>query len=86
MTASTELEVESEQSPAEVAEMLRRIADDMSGDEITVEGNDGAITVPGTTDRIKTELEATHEVKGEYSQVGVELELEWTIIPDEEDE
>ncbi|WP_436903467.1 amphi-Trp domain-containing protein [Halovenus halobia] len=87
MAEKTELEVESKQSRKDAAEMLRQIADEIvSGDEITVEGNNASITVPGSTEDIKTELEAEHEIKGEYDQVEVEVELEWTIIPDENSE
>jgi len=87
VTEKTELETESKQSREEAAEMLRQIADEIaSGDEITVEGNNASITVPGTVEEIDTELEAEHEIKGKYDQVEIEVELEWTIIPDEEDE
>ncbi|WP_336325610.1 amphi-Trp domain-containing protein [Halovenus sp. HT40] len=87
MAEKTELETETEQSPAEAAEMLRNIADEIeSGDEITVKGNDAAITVPGTVEKLGTELEVEHEIKGKYDQVAVEIEFDWTIIPDEEDE
>jgi amphi-Trp domain-containing protein len=87
MAETTELEVESKQSQTEAAEMLRQIADEIdSGEEITVEGNNASITVPGTVEDIKTELEAEHEIKGDYDQVEIEVELEWTIIPDEDDE
>jgi len=83
MTEKTELETETRQSPEQAAEMLRTIADEISsGTEITVEGNNASITVPGTVDEIGTELEVEHEIKGEYDQVEVEVELEWTIIPD----
>lgn len=85
MAEKTELETESKQSREQAAEMLRNIADEIgSGDEITVEGNNAAITVPGTVDEIGTELEAEHEIKGKYDQVEIEVEFEWTIIPDEE--
>jgi amphi-Trp domain-containing protein len=84
MAEKTELETESKKSPEEAAEMLRNLADEIgSGEEITVEGNNAAITVPGTVDNIGTELEAEHEIKGEYDQVEIEVELEWTVIPDE---
>jgi len=87
MAEKTELETESKQSREQAAEMLREIADEIgSGDEITVEGNNASITVPGTVDEIGTELEAEHEIKGQYDQVEVEVELEWTVIPDEETE
>ena len=87
MADKTELEVESKQSRTDAAEMLHQIADEIaSGDEITVEGDNAAITVPGTVEDIKTELEAEHEIKGEYDQVEIEVELEWTIIPDENSE
>jgi amphi-Trp domain-containing protein len=85
MAEKTELETESEQSPEQAADMLRNIADEISsGEEITVEGNNASITVPGTVDEIGTELEAEHEIKGKYDQVEVEVELEWTVIPEEE--
>jgi amphi-Trp domain-containing protein len=84
MPEKTELETETNNSPEEAAEMLRHIADEIaSGEEITVEGNNASITVPGAVDKIKTELEAEHDIKGEYDQVEVEVELEWTIIPEE---
>lgn len=87
MAESTELETETKHSRDEAAEMLRNIADEIgSGEEITVEGNNASITVPGTVEEIDTELEAEHEIKGKYDQVEVEVELEWTVIPDEEDE
>lgn len=84
MTEKTELETETRQSPEQAAQMLRDIADEIgSGEEITVEGNNASITVPGTVEEIDTELEAEHEIKGEYDQVEVEVELAWTIIPEE---
>lgn len=84
MAEKTELETETNQSPQDAAEMLREIADEIaSGDKITVEGNNASITVPGTVDEIGTELEAEHEIKGEYDQIEIEIELEWTIIPDD---
>lgn len=87
MAEKTELETETEQSAEDAAEMLRNIADEIeSGEDITVEGNGAAITVPGTVDSLGTELEVEHEIKGKYDQVEVEVEFEWTIIPDEEDE
>lgn len=85
MAEKTELETESKRSREEAAEMLRRIADEISsGNHITVEGNNASITVPGTVEDIDTELEAEHEIKGKYDQVEIEVELEWTVIPDEE--
>jgi amphi-Trp domain-containing protein len=87
MAEKTELETETEQSPEEAAEMLRDIADEIaSGEDITVEGNNAAITVPGTVEKLGSELEVEHEIKGKYDQVELELEFEWTIIPDEEDD
>jgi amphi-Trp domain-containing protein len=87
MAESTELETETEQSPEEAAEMLREIADEISsGEKITVRGNNAEITVPGTVEKLGTELEVEHEIKGKYDQVELELELDWTIIPDEEDD
>ena len=81
---TTELETETRQPPEQAAQMLRDVADEISsGEDITVEGNNASITVPGTIDEIKTELEAEHEIKGEYDQVEIEVELEWTIVPDE---
>lgn len=83
MTEKTELETETTQSPGEAAEMLRDIADEIdSGEDITVEGNSGSITVPGTVDRIETELEAEHEIRGEHDKVEVEVELEWMVAPE----
>jgi len=85
MAEKTELETETEQSPQEAAAMLRQIADEIESEEaITVEGNDAEITVPGAVDGIGTELEVAHEIRGEYDQVELELELGWTIIPDDE--
>lgn len=85
MAESTELETETDQSPEQAAETLRDLADELvDGEDITVEGNDARMTVPGTTDEITTELEATHEIRGEYDQVAVEIELDWTIVPDED--
>jgi amphi-Trp domain-containing protein len=85
MAEKTELETETKQSPEQAAQMLRSIADEIaSNEEITVEGNSGLITVPGTDDKITTEIEAEHEIKGDYDQVEVEVELEWTIFPDED--
>jgi amphi-Trp domain-containing protein len=87
MTEKTELETETRQSPEQAAQMLRDIADEIgSSEEITVEGNNASITVPGTVEEIDTELEAEHEIKGEYDQVEVEVELAWTIIPEESSE
>jgi amphi-Trp domain-containing protein len=84
MAEKTELETETRQSPEQAAQMLRDIADEISsGEEITVEGNNASITVPGTVEEIDTELEAEHEIKGEYDQVEVEVELAWTIISDD---
>jgi amphi-Trp domain-containing protein len=86
MSEVTELETETKQPPEEAAEMLRNLADEIaSGEDITVEGNNAMITVPGTADKIGTELEAEHEIKGEYDQVEIEIELEWTIFPEEVD-
>jgi amphi-Trp domain-containing protein len=83
MAEATELETETEHSSDEAAQMLRDLADEIaSGKEITVEGNNATMTVPGTVDKISTELEAEHEIKGEYDQVEVEIEFEWTIIPE----
>ena len=83
MTEKTELETEMTNSPREAAEMLRDIADEIdSGEDITVEGNSGSITVPGTVDRIETELEAEHEIRGEHDKVEVEVELEWMVTPE----
>lgn len=87
MTEKTELETETKQPPEAAADMLRTLADEIgSGERITVEGNDASITVPGTVENIATELEVEHEIKGEYDQVEVEVELEWTIIPQEGDD
>jgi len=84
MADKTELETETRQSPEQAARMLRDIADEISsGEEITVEGNNASITVPGTVEEIGTELEATHEIKGEYDQVEVDIELDWTLIPEQ---
>ena len=86
MSEITELETETKQPPEEAAEMLRNLADEIaSGEDITVEGNNAMITVPGTADKIGTELEAEHEIKGEYDQVEIEIELEWTIFSEEVD-
>lgn len=85
MAEVTELETETDQSPEEAAEMLRHLADELAdGADITVEGNDASMTVPGASDEITTELETTHEIRGEYDQVAVEVELEWTIVPDDD--
>jgi amphi-Trp domain-containing protein len=87
MAEKTELETETNHAPEQAAAMLRTLADEIdAGDEITVEGNSGSITVPGTLDKIKTELEAEHEIKGDYDQVEVEIELGWTIVPDADEE
>lgn len=87
MAEKTELETETKQSPEQAAQMLRNIADEIdSGEEITVEGNSGSITVPGTNEKLTTELEAEHEIKGKYDQVEIEVELEWTIVPEESEE
>jgi len=87
MTDKTELETETTQSPEEAAQMLRDIADEIdSGEDITVEGNSGSITVPGTVDRIETELEAEHEIRGEHDKVEVEVELEWIVAPEEDED
>jgi amphi-Trp domain-containing protein len=87
MAESTELETEAEQTPEEAAEMLRNIADEIaSGEHITIEGDNAAITVPGTVETLGSELEVEHEIRGEYDQVEVEIEFDWTIIPDDEDE
>jgi amphi-Trp domain-containing protein len=83
MTEKTELEAERELSPEEAAEMLRRIADEVgSGEDITIEGNSGSITVPGTVEKIQSELEAEHEIRGEHDKVEVEVELEWIVSPE----
>ena len=85
MGEKTELETGTKQSRTEAAEMLRNIADEVgSGDDITIEGNNASITVPGTVDKIGTEVEAEHEIKGEYDQVEIEIELGWTIVPDDD--
>jgi amphi-Trp domain-containing protein len=85
MAEATELETETSHSPEQAAQMLRDLADEIaSGDDITVEGNNATMTVPGTVDKINTELEAEHEIKGEYDQVEIEIELEWTIFSDED--
>jgi amphi-Trp domain-containing protein len=82
MAEKTELETETTQPREQAAQTLRDIADEVaSGEEITVEGNNASMTVPGTVDQIRTELEVEHEVKGEYDQVEVEVELEWTVVP-----
>lgn len=87
MAEKTELETETNHAPEQATAMLRTLADEIdAGDEITVEGNSGSITVPGTLDKIKTELEAEHEIKGDYDQVEVEIELGWTIVPDADEE
>jgi amphi-Trp domain-containing protein len=88
MAEKTELEVESERTPEEAAALLQDIAEEISsGEDITVKGDNASITVPGTVDKVGTELEAEHEIKGKYDQVEVEIELEWTIVPeDPEDE
>ncbi|RLM88761.1 amphi-Trp domain-containing protein [Haloarcula sp. Atlit-7R] len=85
MAEATELETETNHSPEQAAQMLRDLADEIaSGDDITVEGNNATMTVPGTVDKISTELEAEHEIKGEYDQVEIEIELGWTIFSDED--
>jgi len=87
MAEKTELETESKQSREAAAEMLRGIADEIgSGDEITIEGNSGSIAVPGAVEEIGTELEAEQQVKGQYDQATDEVELDWTIVDDGEDE
>lgn len=87
MAEMTELETETEQPPQKAAETLRQIADELeSGEEITVEGNDAEITVPGTEENVGTCLEVEHEIRGEYDQVEIEIEFDWTIIPDDEDD
>lgn len=87
MAEATELETETKHSSEEAAQMLRDLADEIaSGDEITVEGNNATMTVPGTVDKINTELETEHEIKGEYDQVEIEIELEWTVFPDDDED
>jgi amphi-Trp domain-containing protein len=87
MAEMTELETETEHTPEDAAAMLREIADELeSGDDITVEGNNAAITVPGTEEKVGTCLEVEHEIRGEYDQVEIEIEFDWTIIPDGDDE
>jgi amphi-Trp domain-containing protein len=87
MAEKTELETETKRSREQAAAMLQNIADEIgSGEEITIEGNNASITVPGTTGKIGTELEAEHEIRGEYDRVEVEVELEWTIVSEEGDE
>ncbi len=87
MAEMTELETETEQSSEEAAATLRQIADELeAGDAITVEGNDAMITVPGTEDTVGTCLEVEHEIRGEYDQVEIEIEFDWTIIPDDDEE
>ncbi|MXR51787.1 amphi-Trp domain-containing protein [Halovenus sp. WSH3] len=87
MAESTELETETEHTPEEAAELFRDLADEIeSGEDITVTGNNAEITVPGTVEKIDSELEVEHEIRGEYDQVMLELELDWTIIPDEDDD
>lgn len=84
MAEKTELETETEQSPEEAAQTLHSIAEEISsGEEITVQGNNASITVPGAVEKIGTEVEAEHEIKGKYDQVSVEVDLEWTVIPEE---
>ena len=86
MAEATELETETKHSPEEAAQMLRDLADEIvSGNEITVEGNNATMTVPGTVEKISTELEAEHEIKGEYDQVEIEIELEWTIFSEDDE-
>lgn len=86
MAEMTELETETEHTPDEAAAMLREIADELeSGEEITVEGNDAAITVPGTEEKVGTCLEVEHEIRGEYDQIEIEIEFDWTIIPGDEE-
>jgi amphi-Trp domain-containing protein len=86
MVEATELETETKHSPEEAAQMLRDLADEIaSGNEITVEGNNATMTVPGTVEKINTELEAEHEIKGEYDQVEIEIELEWTVFPEDDE-
>lgn len=87
MTEKTELETETDQPPEEAAQMLRDIADEIdSGQEIRVEGNSGSITVPGTADRVKTELEAGHEIRGERDKVDIEIELGWIVSREDSDD
>lgn len=84
MAEATELETETNQSPEEAAEVLRHLADELADcDDITVEGNHAMMTVPGASDEITTELEAIHEIGGKYDQVAVEIELDWTIVPED---
>lgn len=86
MTEKTELETETDLPPQEAAEMLRGIADEVgSGEDITIEGNSGSITVPGTVDKIQAELEAEHEIRGEHDKVEVEVELEWVVSPESDE-
>lgn len=69
----TELETGTERTPEEAAAILRETADELeSGEEITV---------PGTEEKLGTCLEVEHEIRGEYDQVEIEIEFDWTIIP-----
>jgi amphi-Trp domain-containing protein len=87
MAEATELETETKHSPEEAAQVLRDLADEIaSGEQITVEGNNATMNVPGTADKISTELEAEHEIKGEYDQVEVEIELGWTIVSEDDED
>lgn len=64
------------QSPAEIAERLRKMADELDAGNLTVV--EQALAVPETL-KLKVELEEDHE--GEIADVNfeIEIELEWSV-------
>lgn len=80
------IEVESVQSPAEVADVLRSVADALdAGEELTVEGGGESVTVAAPTDQLEFEVELEREPgDGGPDELELEFELEWDDVASEE--
>ncbi|SDQ34720.1 amphi-Trp domain-containing protein [Natronobacterium texcoconense] len=77
------LEFELEQSPQEVADRLRELADTFENDdELTISDDAVSITVPTPTEHLEFETELERERYEGGNEFELEIELEWTVETD----
>lgn len=75
------LEVEREQTPADVADWLRAFADDLEGTgDLTVAGDGDSVTIERPEDTLEFELEVEREEgEDDTDEIELEVELEWDV-------
>ena len=80
MTYGELLEIERDQTPADVAAWLRAFADDLDGTgKLTVAGDGHSVTIERPAETLEFELELEREPGDDGDEIELEIELEWAV-------